>query len=67
MKKLFFAGALVLGTLSIYSCDSNTGTATGDNEKVIDADTTVSEVQVEKTTVDMDTSTTTETIDTDNQ
>ena len=53
MKKLFFASAMVLGSLSIYSCDG--GGATAEEGTVIDRDTTVSEVEVERTTMDIDT------------
>ncbi|MBF9252898.1 hypothetical protein I2I11_06320 [Pontibacter sp. 172403-2] len=70
MKKLFFASALVLGSLSLYSCGNNDGAATeGTDGTVIDSDTTVSELEVETTTRDIDTTYDTDTkdIDVDNQ
>lgn len=68
MKKLFFASALVLGSIGLYSCDSGGG-ATSEEGTVIDTDTTVSELEVERTTMDIDTSmnTETETIELENE
>ena len=67
MKKLFFASAVVLGSLGIYSCDG--GGATAEEGVVVDRDTTVSELEVERTTMDIDTSmnTETETIELENE
>ncbi|GAB3537765.1 hypothetical protein GCM10027443_31330 [Pontibacter brevis] len=64
MKKLFFASAVVLGSMGMYSCDSGGGT-TSDDATVVERDTTVSELEVERTTMDVDTTinTETETID----
>ena len=69
MKKLFFASAIVLSSLSLYSCGGNNGVATeGADGTVIDSDTTVSELNVETTTRDIDTTydTETETVDPQN-
>ncbi|MCC9166628.1 hypothetical protein [Pontibacter harenae] len=63
MKKLFFACALTLGSLSLYSCGGNSDTTASDNENVIERDTTVSELEVQETVVQTDTTTQTETID----
>ncbi|WP_125185259.1 hypothetical protein [Botryobacter ruber] len=64
MRKLFFACAIVLGSFSLYSCGGNDG-AGSDEGTVIDRDTTVSELEVEETTMDIDTTmeTQTETIE----
>ncbi|WP_439882678.1 hypothetical protein ACSX1A_05805 [Pontibacter sp. MBLB2868] len=63
MKKLLFAGAIILGSMSFYACDGNNDTVTDEevDGTVIDADTTVSEIEVEKTIRDIDTTVTTET------
>lgn len=64
MKKLLFASAIVLGTVGFSACDSNkTETTTDNNEMVIDRDTTVSEVEVDRTVVEMDTTVETNTVD----
>lgn len=67
MKKLFFASAVVLGSMSIYSCDG--GGTTTEEGTVIQSDTTVSELEVERTTMEVDTTmdTETETIDIENE
>ena len=68
MKKLFFACAILLGSVGMYACgdgSDTTGSETDANETVIDTDTTVSEVEVERTVIETDTVTETETIDTD--
>ena len=70
MKKLFFASAIVLSSFSLYSCGNNEGSATqGTDGTVIDSDTTVSELEVETTTRDIDTTydTETENVDVENQ
>ncbi len=53
-----------MGSLSLYSCGGNeeVGT-TADDEMVIDRDTAVSELEVERTVVETDTVTETETVD----
>jgi hypothetical protein len=68
MKKLFFAGAILLGSMGMYACGGDGTTATEENESgnVIYQDTTVSELEVERTVVETDTMTNTETIDIDN-
>jgi len=67
MKKLFFAAALLFGTVGMYSCGGEEGadtTATEETEgTVIDTDTTVSELEVEQTVIDTDTTTESETIE----
>ena len=67
MKKLLFAGAVVLSSLTLYSCGGNEGVTNEGVEDgtVIDSDTTVSELEVETTVQDIDTTveTETETID----
>ncbi|MFD3002750.1 hypothetical protein ACFS7Z_20430 [Pontibacter toksunensis] len=67
MKKLFFVSAVVLGSIGLYSCDG--GGATSEEGTVVDRDTTVSELEVERTTMDIDTSmnTETETIELENE
>ena len=61
MKKLLFAGAVVLSSLSLYSCGGENAATTEDDGTVIDSDTTVSEVEVEETVMDVDTTIETET------
>lgn len=65
MKKLFFAAALLFGTVGMYSCGGETDTTATEevDGTVIDTDTTVSELEVEQTVIDTDTSTESETID----
>lgn len=67
MKKLFFASAVVLGSISLSSCDG--GGATTEEGTVIETDTTVSELEVERTTMEVDTTmdTETETIELENE
>jgi len=61
MKKLFLASAVVLSSLSLYSC-GNEGAATGEADgTVIDTDTTVTELEVDRTVRDIDTTVETET------
>ena len=56
MKKLFFACAILLGSMGMYACGGNEGTTeTEQNESVISEDTTVSEMEVERTVVETDT------------
>lgn len=66
MKKLFFAGAILLGSAGMYACSGDGSTATEQEENVIYQDTTVSEMEVDRTVVETDTTTETETIDVDN-
>lgn len=69
MKKQLFACAIVLGSLGLYSCGGDGAvTETEGNETVIDTDTTVSELEVERTTREVDTTidTETETIELEN-
>ncbi|MFD1188304.1 hypothetical protein [Pontibacter rugosus] len=67
MKKLLFAGAIIFGSVGLYSC-GNEGATTAETEgTVIDQDTAVSELEVERTVIDTDTTTETETIETENQ
>lgn len=62
MKKLLFAGAIILGSFSMYSCDNNEGVTEEETDgTVIETDTTVSEIEVEKTVRDIDTTYETET------
>jgi hypothetical protein len=68
MKKIIFACAIAVGSMGLYSCGGNNGVTNEEGDgTVIDTDTTVSEIEVEKTTRDIDTTidTETETIDTD--
>ncbi|MCC9138335.1 hypothetical protein ACFSKU_21710 [Pontibacter silvestris] len=66
MKKLLLAGTVVLGSLSLYSCGGNEGASTtSDNEMVIDQDTAVSEYEVDRTVVETDTTTESQTIEAD--
>jgi hypothetical protein len=65
MKKLFFVGAVVFGTLSLSSCDNQGRTGTDSDETVVRSDTVVSEYEVQETIIETDTSTRTETIDRD--
>ncbi len=67
MKKLFFAAALLFGTVGMYSCGGEDTTATDVEGTVIDADTTVSEVEIERTVIEVDTTVDTETIDVDTE
>lgn len=68
MKKLFFAAALLFGSVGMYSCGGTEDTtATEVDGTVIDTDTTVSELEVERTVVETDTTTDSETIDIDNE
>ncbi|WP_162052627.1 hypothetical protein [Pontibacter pamirensis] len=59
MKKLFFASAVLLGSMSMYSCDG--GGTTTEEGTVVDTDTTVTELEVERTTMEVDTTMDTET------
>ncbi|TPE46274.1 hypothetical protein [Pontibacter mangrovi] len=62
MKKLLFAFAITFGSLSMYSCGGNEGMTNGEADgTVIDTDTTVSELEVERTVQDIDTTVETET------
>lgn len=69
MKKLLVACILTVGSLGLYSCNGNDGMTDTDNVEgtVIDTDTTVSELEVERTVREVDTTieTETETIETD--
>ncbi len=67
MKKLFFVGAVVFGTLSLSSCDNQGRTGTDADETVVRSDTVVSEYEVQETIVETDTNTRTESIDRDTQ
>jgi hypothetical protein len=64
MKKLMYSALFVLGTLSFSACDSST-TANEADERVIDRDTVSTEVEVQETVVETDTSTRTEKVETD--
>ncbi|WP_299824848.1 hypothetical protein [uncultured Pontibacter sp.] len=62
MKKLILAGAVVFASFGFYACGGNEGTTQGEMDgTVIDSDTTVSELEVEQTVRDVDTTVTTET------
>jgi uncharacterized protein YcfL len=65
MKKLIYAAMFVLGTLSFSACDSSTNTTTEADEKVIDRDTISTEVEVQETIIETDTSTRTRSVETD--
>jgi uncharacterized protein YcfL len=65
MKKLMYTGAIVLGTLGMVACESGTNKTTGSDKRVIDTDTVATEYEVEKTTVESDTTTKKETIKAD--
>lgn len=65
MKKLIYAALFVLGTLGFSACDSSTTSTTESDERVIDRDTVGTEVEVEETVVETDTTTRTETRETD--
>ncbi|WP_266205947.1 hypothetical protein [Pontibacter kalidii] len=68
MKKLLFAFAITFGSFGLYSCGGDGGVTNEEADgTVIDTDTTVSELEVERTVRDIDTTveTETETIDTD--
>lgn len=66
MKKIFLVGVFAFATLGLYSCGNQEGvTETDADETVIERDTTVSELEVERTVVETDTVTETETIDTE--
>lgn len=68
MKKLLFAGAVLLGSMSLYSCGGEEGAVSTETEgTVIDQDTVVSELEVERTVIETDTTTETETIETENE
>lgn len=62
MKKLLFASAVVLSSLTLYSCGGNEGATSEEVDgTVIDRDTTVEELEVETTVQDIDTTIETET------
>jgi|GEM_PF-3377768 len=55
MKKLFFIGAIVLGTYAFSACDTKSGsTEEGtvvDADTIVETDTTITETRVETDTV----------------
>jgi hypothetical protein len=55
MKKLFFIGAVVLGTYSFSACESKSGSdgegTVVESDTVVETDTTVTETVVETDTV----------------
>lgn len=54
----------MLGAMGLYSCGDQ-GTTTAEDEIVVEQDTTVSELEVERTVIETDTVTETETIERD--
>jgi hypothetical protein len=66
MKKIIAAGALVLGTLSMFACErqnENTTDKEGEESVVVDRDSVATEYEVTETVVDYDTTTRTKTVD----
>ncbi|PRY14223.1 hypothetical protein CLV24_10433 [Pontibacter ummariensis] len=61
MKKIFFASALMLGSLSLYSCGGETEEGVAEDGVVVERDTAVSELEVERTIMDVDTTVETQT------
>ncbi|WP_230407047.1 hypothetical protein [Pontibacter cellulosilyticus] len=68
MKKIFFAGAIVLGTMGMFACDNNNNEAvTEDEGVVVDRDSVATEYEVTETVVEYDTTTRTKTVDVDEE
>ncbi|MFD2513310.1 hypothetical protein ACFSRY_05485 [Pontibacter locisalis] len=69
MKKLFFAAAVLFGSFGFYACGGDEGITETEDATVIERDTTVSEIEVERTTMDIDTTidTESETIELENE
>ena len=67
MKKVMYIGVIALGTLGMVACDSGTNTTTDSDERVIQTDTVATEYEVERTVIETDTTTETETIDRENR
>lgn len=73
MKKLFFAAALLFGSVGMYSCGGEEAADTTATEEVegvvIDTDTAVSEIEVERTVMEVDTTveTESETVEVENE
>jgi uncharacterized lipoprotein NlpE involved in copper resistance len=67
MKKLIYAGAVVLGSLSLLACERTNDTtsleAEEDNKVVVDRDSVATEYEVTETVVEYDTTTRTKTVD----
>ena len=55
MKKLFFMGAIVLGTYAFSACDNKSGAGEEgtvvDSDTLVETDTTITETRVETDTV----------------
>ena len=66
MKKLVYAGAVVLGTLSLMACEQTNRTGTTEKEKVVvDRDSVPTEYEVTETVVEYDTTKHTKTVKAD--
>jgi uncharacterized protein YcfL len=65
MKKIFYTGVIMLGTLSLVACDNNARTNTTDSERVVARDSVATEYEVTETVVDYDTTTNTRSVDVD--
>jgi len=63
MKKLVYAGAVVLGTLSLMACEQTNRTGTTEKEGVVvDRDSVPTEYEVTETVVEYDTTKHTKTV-----
>lgn len=64
MKKIMYAGVIMLGVISMAACDqTDRRSGTTEHEgKVVDRDTVATEYEVKETVVDYDTTTHTKTV-----
>ncbi|GAA4424108.1 hypothetical protein GCM10023188_03560 [Pontibacter saemangeumensis] len=68
MKNIFFAGVVIVGSLSLAACERTDKTTSleadeEDNKVVVDRDSVATEYEVTETVVEYDTTTRTKTID----
>ena len=68
MKNIFFAGVVILGSLSLAACERTDKTTSleadeEDNKVVVDRDSVATEYEVTETVVEYDTTTRTKTVD----
>jgi len=68
MKKIFFAGVVLLGSLSLGACERTDKTTSleaneEDNKVVVDRDSVATEYEVTETVVEYDTTTRTKTVE----
>ncbi|MEJ8802799.1 hypothetical protein [Pontibacter sp. H249] len=64
MKKILFAGIIIVGSTSLFACErTNTEGTTEDEGVVVDRDSVATEYEVTETVVEYDTTTRTKTVD----